>query len=119
MLDRNSYRIDNALALGGLAFAQTDQIDNPNPPPEPRPRLASATDVSTSGAMTTRLSVALSAARGPVPSIGLTYNSGGANGIAGVGWHLSGFPAIVRARYGDDVRRLGRVRLSARRLGHA
>lgn len=81
---------------GPCSFAQS--VDNPNPPPEPRSRASSAVDVSASGAFTTSFAVALPAARGPVPSIGLSYSSGSANGLAGVGWHLSGFPAIVRAR---------------------
>jgi hypothetical protein len=55
------------------------QIDNPNPPPDPRSRASSAVDVSAGGVFTASLAITLNAARGPVPNIGLSYSSGGAN----------------------------------------
>ncbi|WP_213286710.1 RHS repeat-associated core domain-containing protein [Bradyrhizobium sp. sGM-13] len=75
------------------ALAQSD-----NPPAEPSSRAASAVDASAGGALETSLAVAVPAARGPSPSIGLAYSSATGNGIAGFGWVLTGFPAIVRAR---------------------
>ena len=76
-----------------LGFAQSD-----NPPPEPQSRSASSTDVSAGGALTTTLAVNIPTVRGPIPSIGLAYSSASDNGLAGMGWVLTGFPAILRAR---------------------
>jgi RHS repeat-associated protein len=75
-----------AVCLGLPGSSALAQIDNPNPPPEPRSLPSSAVDASASGTFTTSLAVALPAARGPVPSIGLSYSSAPINGLAGVGW---------------------------------
>ncbi len=74
-------------------YAQSD-----NPPDEPQSRQSSIADVATSGALTTSLNIAVPTARGPVPHLSLNYNSLAGNGIAGVGWQLTGIPAIVRTR---------------------
>lgn len=40
---------------------------------------------------------------GVQPNIGLVYNSNGGNGMAGIGWSLSGLPAIQRVNNGSGI----------------
>ncbi len=43
-------------------------------------------------------------AGGVAPKLSLTYNSSSGNGLAGVGWTLSGLPVISRMNYGEGIR---------------
>jgi hypothetical protein len=56
-------------------------IDTANPASEPVFRPGNSIDASASGMLTTRLPIVLPEARGPIPSISLSYNSGSANGL--------------------------------------
>ena len=78
-------------ALAG--FAQT--------PDEPGPGEVDFADATPTGAFTTAIPVRLPSAREPVPRIALRYSSQSGNRLAGMGWSLSGFPAVVRGR-GDS-----------------
>ncbi|MGH9337374.1 MAG: SpvB/TcaC N-terminal domain-containing protein, partial [Vicinamibacteria bacterium] len=48
------------------------------------------------GAYSTTIPIQVPTHRGLEPSISLVYNSLAGNGIAGVGWGLTGFPVIER-----------------------
>src|SRR5262249_12370778 len=64
-----------------------------NPPPESQAEPAAGGDtseVAASGAFTYARHVTVPVARGPVPSISVAYSSNAPNGIAGVGWRLTG-----------------------------
>lgn len=80
------------MALGRMAFAASMGVflivANP---------LIAAGDVSeNTGAAQTAVPIQVPGFRGLEPNLALVYNSGGGNGIAGVGWSLRGFPYIER-----------------------
>lgn len=58
-------------------------------------------NVGNDGALNYSLPVRIPAGRlGLQPSLAISYNSGGGNGLLGVGWQLEGIPAIARANVG-------------------
>lgn len=62
-------------------------------------------DLSAQGAYTNSIAIeAPGGAGGLRPSISLQYSSDAGNGHAGVGWSLSGLPAISRIAYGKPVK---------------
>ena len=57
--------------------------------------------VTRSGSFSHAIPIRLPRARGPLPLLAISYDSSASNGLAGVGWSLSGFPAIARI-HGDQ-----------------
>jgi hypothetical protein len=103
---RRSYRLDLWIAtlftlcfgLYGPSMAQAQYLWNDNPPDEPHSAQPDTDGVTASGAATYSVPVVIPHARGPVPNVALAYNSQAGNGLAGMGWAISGIPAIVRIR---------------------
>jgi hypothetical protein len=54
---------------------------------------------------------------GVQPEIGLVYDSGGGNGIVGMGWQLAGLSVITRVNYGNGIRYAGGDTYAHSRLG--
>lgn len=84
-----------------LATATSPAIaqEDPNPPERPSFTPMDAAAVSASGSFRTSYPIEVPQARGPAPKIALVYDSGSGNGLAGVGWRIDGFPAVIRERY--------------------
>lgn len=59
-------------------------------------------DVNPDGSFSHSIPIELPAGRNGVqPKLALTYNSNNGNGMLGMGWSLSGLPAITRMNYGN------------------
>lgn len=103
---RSSYRRDLRIAtlfalcfgLCGPSMAQAQYLWNDNPPNEPHSAQPDTDGVTASGAATYFVPVVIPQARGPAPNVALAYNSQSGNGVAGMGWAISGIPAIARIR---------------------
>ncbi len=89
--------------LPSVAMADAPPPSTTSPIPKDNTPRGEAPDVSTSGSFLKVIPFQLPVARGPMPSISLAYSSGSQNNIAGVGWGLSGLPAIARST-GDSGR---------------
>jgi hypothetical protein len=82
-----------AVFMPGLVWA--DITTSPN---EPLNQQLNVADQARSGAFSYSIPIDVPRGRGPTPSIAITYNSLQGNGIAGVGWTITGIPAIVRSQ---------------------
>ena len=61
-------------------------------------------EVNPDGSFSHTIPIEIPAGRnGLQPKLALTYNSNGGNGIIGVGWSLSGLPAITRMNFGNGI----------------
>jgi RHS repeat-associated protein len=101
---RKQIHISLAVAVLFLLFGNGIVQAEDNPPPEPSSALLGSADATASGAFAYRVPIDVPRARGPVPSLALAYNSQYGNGIAGMGWTISGIPAIVRVRGDGGMR---------------
>ncbi len=54
---------------------------------------------------------------GMQPELALVYSPGGGNGIVGMGWQLTGLPAIARVSYGNGIRYAGADSYAHSQLG--
>ncbi|MFH1261920.1 MAG: FG-GAP-like repeat-containing protein [Pseudomonadota bacterium] len=100
------------LVCCSLAFGATAPLEGDSPPktegttgvnrdifpkdmPNKLPEVAQNVDQS-SGSFSWSIPIEVPSYYGIEPSLSLSYNSGGGNGIAGVGWSLSGYSTIER-----------------------
>lgn len=81
----------NVVLLVAVLVSQTD-----GPPFSPGSVTDTELGPSSSGSAVHSIPLDLPQGLGPSPRIGIAYDSSIGSGIAGVGWSLSGFPAIVR-----------------------
>ena len=96
-----------ALALASLVFlparlAQGQVDPNPNPVLD---ALHPPLNGLGAGTFTRAVRVMVPPFRGLEPRVALSYSSAGGNGLAGVGWSLSGFSVISRSRRARGVPR--------------
>jgi RHS repeat-associated protein len=83
--------VTNVVLLVAVLVSQTD-----GPPFSPGSVTDTELGPSSSGSAVHSIPLDLPQGLGPSPRIGIAYDSSIGSGIAGVGWSLSGFPAIVR-----------------------
>jgi hypothetical protein len=100
--DHQRFLVATVFALGlglcTLSVARAQYVWNDNPPDEPRSARPDTDGVTASGAATYSVPIVVPRARGPVPNLALNYNSQSGNRVAGMGWAVSGIPAIIRVR---------------------
>jgi virulence plasmid B protein len=94
----------------GLSVAQAQYLWNDNPPDEPRSVQPDTDGITSSGAATYSVPIVVPKARGPVPNLAPLYNFQSGNGVAGMGWSISGIPAITRIRGDAGMRFTAGVR---------
>jgi RHS repeat-associated protein len=74
------------------------------PDPEGPSKAPDAPDVGSSGTFSHSIPLKLPPGRrGMAPALALTYSAGAPSGLFGVGWGLSGLPAVVRVNTGRGV----------------
>jgi hypothetical protein len=95
----NTFCSVAALAAGAEDTAPTSKLDLEAA--EVANRLGT---VANDGSFNYALPIKLPEGRhGVAPQIAIAYSSNAANGLLGVGWALSGLPAITRANFGTGV----------------